>query len=100
MLRGVHEGVLNAVGFGGDLQERGMLRLTARATMVEDQALRDTARQLRAMVLLDHGQRQIENGRGASRRPDRAVDDVDAVFLDLDRGKTRLKLPGSVVHGW
>lgn len=90
ILLGVVKGVLDAIGFGRDIEQRGRLRLAAGASMIDDKAPGDAASQLRAEILLNHGEHQINTGGHPRRGPDRSIGNEDAVLLNLDRRKTRL----------
>ncbi len=74
---------LDAVGFGLQLQQRGKLRLAAGTPVVDHQLPSDGPGDVRAEILLDHGQREVDARSHPGRGPDRAVDDEDAVCLNL-----------------
>ena len=92
MLPGVGQRALDAVGLGIQFEQRRMLRLPAGAAMVNDERLRDAARQVRAEILLDHGQRQVDAGGHAGRRPDVPSMMKMRSSSTLHAGKPRLKL--------
>ncbi|MNX74389.1 hypothetical protein D3C86_1058260 [compost metagenome] len=94
MFPGVAEHGLNTIGFRIQLQQRRVLRLAARAAVVHHQFLRHGPGQLGAVVLFHHGQCQVDTRRHAGGGPDRTVDHIDAIGLDLDRRKPRLQFPG------
>ncbi len=74
---------LDTVGFGLQLQQCGELRLAAGAAVINDQLPGHGAGDIRAKILFDHRQCEVD-ARGHPRRgPHRAVDDEDAVFLHL-----------------
>ncbi|MNI27410.1 hypothetical protein D3C73_811450 [compost metagenome] len=91
---GVAEHGLDAIGFRRQFQQRRMLRLAAGAAVVHHQFLRHGPGQLGAVVLFHHGQCEVDTRGHAGRSPDRTVDHVDAISLDLDRRKPRLQFPG------
>ena len=70
------------------------LRLSAMATMVDDEMLCDGLGDRETMVLLDQSQREIDAGRDAGRRPYVSVPTEDAIRLDPDRWILSLKASG------
>jgi hypothetical protein len=56
-------------GFRVHIQQDGVLRLSARATMVENELPGDEARHLDPQVFFDQRERQIDAGAGADRGP-------------------------------
>ncbi len=64
-------------------QQRGELRLAAAAAVIEHELARGLLRDLVAVILRDHRQRQIDAGADPGRGPDVAVADEDAVGLQL-----------------
>ena len=76
-----------------------MLRLAARPPVVDDQLARHRAGDVGAQILFDHGQRQIDPGGHAGRRPDRPVADEDAILLDPGLRVARLQRAGMVPVG-
>ena len=67
-------------------QQRGELRLAAAAAVVEHELARGLLRDLVAVILRHHRQRQIDAGGDAGRTPDIAVADEDPVGLQLYLG--------------
>ncbi|MCY1360629.1 hypothetical protein D9M69_472630 [compost metagenome] len=94
MFPGVAEHGLNTIGFRCQLQQRRVLRLAASAPVVHHQFLRHGPGQLGAVVLFHHGQGEVDARRHAGGGPDRTVDHIDAIRLDLDRRKPCLQFPG------
>ena len=73
------------LGRGLRLQQRAELRLVARPPGIEHEVPRDQVGRGGAEVGLDQGQRHVDAGRDAGRRPDLAVDDVERIGIDLER---------------
>ena len=69
-----------------------MLRLSARATVIDDEILRHDTCEIGTIVLLDHAQGEIDARGHACRRPDRTVDDEDAILLHRYLRKARLQV--------
>jgi hypothetical protein len=80
----IDQSPLNAVRFGLEFKKSRKLRLAAGAAMVDDHLARNRAGGLLAEVLFHHRQGQIDARRNSRGRPDRAVDDEDAILLDLE----------------
>src|ERR1700728_1149714 len=76
------ERALDAVRFRFELEKRRVLRLSARATMVNHELTRHGFGNVSAEILLDHGQRKIDHRGHSGGGPYRAVLDEDAVFFD------------------
>jgi len=75
---------LDTVGFGFQLRHSRKLRL-ATGTLVIDHPLPDDGPgHIHPEILLDHRQHEVDPGSHPGRRPHRAVDDEDAVFLHLN----------------
>ncbi len=68
------------------LREQGFteLRLEAGATRVDDEPRRSAIRDATAEILLDQGERHVDTGGDACRRPHAAVSDEDGVGIDRD----------------
>src|ERR1700722_4993031 len=89
----VGQSALNSVRLRLQIEKPRELRLTARAPMVNNHFPRHGPRYLCAEILLDQGERKIDYGGGAGRRPDRPVGDEDAVRLYLHLGKACREIP-------
>ena len=70
------------------------LRLSAMATMVDDEMLCDALGDRETVVLLDQSQREIDAGRDARRSPYVSVPTEDAIRLDPDGWILLLKASG------
>src|SRR4030081_3901827 len=82
---------LDTVGFGLQLQQCRELRLAAGAAMINDQLPGYGPGDIRAQILFDHSQCEADARSHPSRGPHRAVDDENAVFLDLHFWKASLQ---------
>jgi hypothetical protein len=71
-----------------------VLGLTARLPMKDGQSSCRQLSHFPSNIFLHHRQRQIDTSRTPGRRPDRAVDDKDAIFLYLQHWETCLKITG------
>src|ERR1700722_16426548 len=76
------ERALDASRFRYKLEKRRVLRLSARATMVNHELTRHGFGNVSAEILLDQGQCKIDHRGHSGGGPYRAVLDEDAVFLD------------------
>ena len=83
---------LDTVRFGLQLQQRGELRLPAGTPVIDHKLLRHGAGDVRTMILLDHGKRQIDARGRSGRGPHGTIHDEDAVFLHLHVWKPRLQI--------
>ena len=77
---------LNTIGSRGDLQERGVLRLSARSAVMEDKRLIHASRDRNAEILFHHRKRQVDPRRCPRGGPDGAVDDEDPIFYMREAG--------------
>ena len=80
-------------------QQRRELRLAAAAAMIEHELARGLLRDLVAVILRDHRERQIDAGGDAGRAPDIAVAHEDAVGLELHLRIGGEKLPRALPMG-
>ena len=89
---------LDAIGLGLQFEQRRILRLAAGAAMIDDQLLRHHPRDVRALILLDHGQGKIDAGGHAGRSPS---DNQGLVVLECEQHcpGTALVFLGSTLHG-
>jgi hypothetical protein len=94
VLPGVGERHLDPIRLRLELEERGELRLSAPATVEDDECLRDLPSEVRAKVNLDHGEREIDAGSHPCRRPDGAVGDINPILFDPDLRVAILQLTG------
>ena len=76
------ERALDAIRFRFKLEKRRVLRLSARATMVNHELTRHGFGNVSAEIFLDHGQCKIDDCGHSRGGPHRAVLDEDAIFFD------------------
>src|SRR5207237_1321345 len=74
--------LLEAAGPAAPLHNARELGLATRPTLVDDEMLRGVARHVGAEIVLDQREREIDAGRDAGGRPDRAVADEDAIGIE------------------
>src|SRR5258708_1821363 len=77
----VHQHALNSVGLRVHLQQSGVLRLPARATMVENELPGDEARQPDPQTFFDHCESRVDTGAGPRRRPHRGSDAEHPILI-------------------
>ena len=90
---------LDAVGFGLQLQQRRKLRLATGAPVIDHELPGHGPGDIRAQILFDHSQRQVDARGHPGRGPHRAVDDEDAVFLHLHLWEPSLQVTRAVPVG-
>src|SRR3569623_730481 len=67
--------------------------------MINDELARYRARDLDAVIFLDHREREIDRRRHSRRGPDRTIDDVYAILLDRHGWKLLTKLLREIPMG-
>src|SRR5579864_5622411 len=92
---GIDQCVLNSVGLGCHIEQRGMLRLPASAAMMNDQLLCDGTGRLASKVFLSHSQGEVYSGGHPSRSPNISINNEDAIFFHLHIRISRLKVAGA-----
>ena len=73
----------------GFIQHRRMLGLSARPHEIDDEDPGDREREIGPEILLQHMEGQVDSSAVACRRPDRPIDDEDAVGFEPDLGEAR-----------
>src|SRR5579862_1327972 len=86
----VSERGLDAIGVGGQIQQRRELRLPARTTVIDHQYFGDPTREVGAKIVRQQSQRKIHSRAHACRCPYWSVDHEDAIFVDRDLGVAAL----------
>lgn len=76
----MRERLLNSIRLGLQVQQRGELRLPTCPSMIDDKFPGGGLCHLEPMIVLHHGQRQVNSSSHPGRGPDARILDEDAVW--------------------